>query len=42
MVVVERGSSSGTMRPLLSMRWDAKRVLTRVDFPRPVWPDYMH
>lgn len=30
--------SSGLMRPLESIRWDAKRELMSVDFPNPVWP----
>lgn len=36
--VVERTGSLGVRRPLESIRWDAKIVLIRVDFPRPVWP----
>ena len=31
-------TSSGIRRPFDSIRWDAKMVLIRVDFPRPVWP----
>ena len=36
--VVARTMSSGRRRPLESIKWDAKMVLMRVDFPRPVWP----
>ena len=36
--VVERTGSLGVRRPFESIRWDAKMVLTRVDFPRPVCP----
>lgn len=36
--VVERAPMSGSVRPFESTRCDAKRVLTRVDLPRPVWP----
>jgi hypothetical protein len=36
--VVERTGSSGASRPFESIRCDAKIVLMRVDFPRPVCP----
>lgn len=36
--VVDRTDSSGRIRPLESMRWDAKMVLINVDFPSPVCP----
>lgn len=38
MSVVERTGSSGSKRPLVSMRCEAKMVLIRVDLPSPVWP----
>lgn len=37
--VVERAAMSGSVRPFESTRWEAKRVLTSVDLPRPVWPE---
>lgn len=36
--VVERTGSSGVSRPFESIRWEAKMVLIKVDFPRPVCP----
>jgi hypothetical protein len=36
--VVDRTGSLGVRRPLESIKWEAKIVLIRVDFPRPVWP----
>ena len=36
--VVERTCSSGASLPFESIRCDAKMVLIRVDFPRPVCP----
>lgn len=38
--MVERTGSLGVKRPFESIRWEAKMVLIRVDFPRPVWPIY--
>lgn len=39
--VVDLTGSSGARRPLESMRWAAKMVLIKVDFPRPVWPEIL-
>lgn len=36
--MVERTGSEGVRRPLESMRCEAKMVLIRVDFPKPVCP----
>ena len=36
--VVWRMGSSGSMRPLVSTKCDANKVLISVDLPKPVWP----